>query len=64
VIECNLTAPRSYPCATASICIGFIFARGKLGFEGGDEAGLGIFNTPADTANAVFDAAPNERGAG
>ena len=47
-------------------CIGFILARGKVGFEAldRDEWSLGLFKTAAAAANAVFDSAPNEEGAG
>ena len=36
-------------------CLGFILARGKLGFEAFDreEVSLGIFKTPAAAANAI-----------
>jgi hypothetical protein len=46
--------------------IGFVLARGKLGFEALDreQVPLGIFKTAAAAANAVFAAASNEEGAG
>ena len=46
--------------------IGFVCSRGKLGFEAFtvDEQSLGLFETAAKAANAVFDSAANERGAG
>jgi hypothetical protein len=47
-------------------CVGFVLARGKNGFEGLDreEVSLGLFKTAAAAANAVFDSAANEDGAG
>jgi hypothetical protein len=46
--------------------IGFVCSRGKLGFEAFDteERSLGMFKTAGAAANAVFDSAANERGAG
>jgi hypothetical protein len=37
-------------------CVGFVFARGKSGFEGfdRDERSLGLFDSAAAAANAVF----------
>jgi len=45
---------------------GFILARGRAGFEAfnREEISLGIFKTAAAAANAAFDAAKNEEGAG
>ena len=47
-------------------CLGFVLARGRLGHEAFDhkEVSLGVFKTPTAAANAVFDAAANERKAG
>jgi hypothetical protein len=41
-------------------------ARGRAGYEAFtvDEHSLGLFETAAKAANAVFDSAANERGAG
>lgn len=46
--------------------IGIVLARGGAGFEGfdRDQHSLGLFKTAAAAANAVADAAANERGAG
>jgi hypothetical protein len=46
--------------------IGFVLARGRAGYEAFtvDERSLGLFETAAEAANAVFDSAANERGAG
>jgi hypothetical protein len=42
--------------------IGFVLARGRAGYEAFtvDERSLGLFETAAKAANAVFDAATNE----
>jgi hypothetical protein len=47
-------------------CVGFILERGRAGHEAFDreEVSLGLFKTPAAAANAVFDAAMHEKGAG
>jgi hypothetical protein len=60
----TIQSPLSYVYDGAR-CLGFILKRGKLGFEAIDreETSLGIFQTQAAAANAVFDAAANERGA-
>jgi len=46
--------------------IGFILERGRVGFEGftREEKSLGLFKTAAAAANAIFDTAANEKGAG
>ncbi len=46
--------------------IGFVLARGRAGHEAFDreERSLGLFTTAAAAANAVFEAAAHERGAG
>ena len=46
--------------------IGFILTRGRAGFEGftREEQSLGLFEMAAAAANAVFDAAANEKDAG
>ena len=45
--------------------IGFVLARGRAGYEAFtvDEQSLGLFETAAKAANAVFDAVTNGRGA-
>jgi len=47
-------------------CVGHVLARGRAGYEAFtvDEHSLGLFETAAKAANAVFDSAANERGAG
>jgi len=47
-------------------CIGFVLNRGHSGLEGFDreQRNLGVFGTVVKAANAVFNAAPNEEGAG
>jgi hypothetical protein len=47
-------------------CLGFVLARGKLGFEAldRDERSLGLYPTAPAAANAVFDATENGRAAG
>jgi hypothetical protein len=49
-----------------SILEGSGLARGRAGFEAfnREEISLGIFKTAAAAANAAFDAAKNEEGAG
>jgi hypothetical protein len=46
--------------------LGFVLSRGKQGHEAFDreERSLGLFETAAKAANAVFDAASSEEGAG
>jgi hypothetical protein len=46
--------------------IGFVLARGRAGHEAFDreQRSLGLFKTAAAAANAVFEAAAHERGAG
>jgi hypothetical protein len=46
--------------------IGHIIPRGPRGYEAFDrsDTSLGTFKTQADAANAVFNAAENEKGAG
>jgi hypothetical protein len=43
-------------------CVGLVLARGRKGHEAFtvDEHSLGLFETAAKAANAVFDAAANE----
>jgi hypothetical protein len=47
----------------ANRCVGFVLARGRSGHEGLDrnENSLGFFRTEAAAANAVLDAANEER---
>src|SRR5262249_8836358 len=60
-----MTTPLSYV-TDGREAIGFVIARGRAGFESFDrqERSLGLFETAAKAANAVFDAAANEEGAG
>jgi hypothetical protein len=46
-------------------CLGFVLSRGRSGFEAfdRDEHSLGLHPTAPAAANAVFNAAWNERGA-
>jgi hypothetical protein len=48
-------SPLSYVCDGRE-CIGFIFARGKLGFEAidRDERSLGFFQTQREAATAIM----------
>ena len=50
--------------AREAICL--VLARGRAGYEAftADEHSLGLFETAAKAANAVFDSTANERGAG
>jgi hypothetical protein len=45
--------------------IGFVLNRGRAGYEGfnRNQQSFGSFRTVPEAANAVFDAADNERGA-
>jgi hypothetical protein len=47
-------------------CVGHVLARGRAGYAGfnRNQQSLGLFRTAPAAANAVFDAAENERGAG
>jgi hypothetical protein len=46
--------------------VGFVLKRGRQGHEafGREERSLGLFETAANAARAVFDAAADEEGAG
>jgi hypothetical protein len=64
----NRTAPSvslSYV-VSGGECIGFVLARGRLGFEAlnREQRPLGLFPTAPAAANAVINGAANERGAG
>jgi hypothetical protein len=61
----NAATPLAYVYDGREI-VGFILARGRSGFEAldRDEKSLGFFKTAPAAANAVFDAAANEEGAG
>jgi hypothetical protein len=59
-------SPMSYVYDDGRQCLGFIMARGKLGFEAidRDDRSLGMFPSEREAASAVLDAAEAERGAG
>jgi hypothetical protein len=61
-----MTAPALSYVTNGREAIGFIIACGRSGFEAFDreERSLGLFETAAKAANAVFDTAANEQGAG
>jgi hypothetical protein len=60
-----MSPPLSYV-YDASNCLGFVLSRGRSGYESFDreQSSLGLFETAAKAANAVFKAAANEKGAG
>jgi len=60
-----MTAPLAYV-TDGRQAIGFVLKRGPFGFEAFncEERSLGMYPTAPEAANAVFQAAENERGAG
>jgi hypothetical protein len=47
------------PNGHGTVCLGFIFPRGKSGFEGfdRDDRSIGLFSTPKAAADAITEAA-------
>ena len=61
----NAPSPMSYA-YDGQQCIGFVLSRGRRGHEAFDreQRSLGLFETAAKAANALFDSASNEESAG
>ena len=61
-----MSAPAMVTVYDGREALGFVLSRGKSGWEAfaREEVSLGLFPTQAEAANAVFDAAENEVGAG